>query len=84
MMRWGTTVIEGTPLCQSCQQRSAAGEFRAGRKRMTEGLEKTGVHTSEAKAATDYTYFTCRDCGQGWMLTEDSSAARYLSRRRIA
>jgi len=51
---------------------------------MTEGLEKTGVHTSEAKAATDYTYFTCRDCGQGWMLTEDSSAARYLSRRRIA
>ena len=77
-------MIEQAPLCQSCLQRSAAGEFKAGRTRMTDGLEKTGRHTSAAKAPTEYTYFTCRDCGQGWMLTEDSSAARYLSRRRIA
>ena len=76
-------MIERTPLCQFCQQRSVAGEFRAGRKRMTDGLEITGGHSSAAKAPTDYTYFTCRDCGEGWMLTEDSSAARYLSRRRI-
>jgi len=82
-MLWVKTVIERAPLCPSCQQRSAAGEFRAGRRRMTDGLEKTGGHTSAAKAPTDYTYFTCRDCGEGWMLTEDSSAARYLSRRRI-
>jgi hypothetical protein len=50
---------------------------------MTDGLEKTGRHTSAPQTSTEYTYFTCRDCGQGWMLTEDSSAARYLSRRRI-
>lgn len=49
---------------------------------MIDGLEKTGAYASEATPATDYTYFTCRDCGQRWMLTEDHSAARYLSRRR--
>jgi len=49
---------------------------------MMDGLEKTGGHTTEAKAPTDFTYYTCRDCGQKWMLTEDTSAARYLSRRR--
>ncbi len=68
--------------CQSCHQRSEAGEFKAGRSRMIDGLERTGGHTTEAKAPTDFTYYTCRDCGQKWMLTEDASAARYLSRRR--
>jgi hypothetical protein len=76
-------VIEQGQLCQSCHQRSDAGEFRAGRSRMIDGLEKTGAHTGPAKAPADYTYFTCRDCGERWMLTEDHSAARYLSRRRV-
>ena len=79
-------MIESAPQCQSCDERSAAGEFKAGRSRMIDGLEKTGAHTTPAKAPTDYTYFQCRDCGQQWMLTEDSnfgSAARYLSRRRV-
>ena len=76
------TVIQQAQLCPSCHQRSDAGEFRAGRSRMIDGLEKTGGHTGPPKAPTDYTYFTCRDCGEGWMLTEDHSAARYLSRRR--
>ncbi len=49
---------------------------------MIDGLEKTGVHKSAAKAPTDFTYYTCRDCGEKWMLTEDTSPARYLSRRR--
>ena len=78
-------MIEDAHLCQPCHQRSEAGEFKAGRTRMIDGLEKTGGHTSEAKAATDTTYFTCRDCGQRWMMTEDTSVAgpaRYLSRRR--
>ena len=75
-------MIEQARLCTPCHQRCDAGEFRAGRNRMIDGLEKTGGHTSEAGAATDYTYFTCRDCGERWMLTEDASAARYLSRRR--
>jgi hypothetical protein len=75
-------VIEQVQPCASCRQRSDAGEFRAGHKRMTDGLEKTGVYSSAPKLATDYTYFTCRDCGERWMLTEDTSAARYLSRRR--
>ena len=73
-------MIQGA--CQSCCQRSDAGEFKAGRTRMMNGLEKTGGHTTEAKAPTDFTYYTCRDCGQKWMMTEDTSAARYLSRRR--
>lgn len=80
------TAIEQAPLCQPCHERCEAGEFKAGRKRMTEGLEKTGGHTSAAKPPTDFTYYTCRDCGQKWMLSEDSSvvgpASRYLSRRR--
>jgi hypothetical protein len=79
-------MIEQVSLCQSCQQRSAAGEFKAGRTRMMEGLEKTGVHQSAAELPTDFTYFTCRDCGERWMLSEDTSvvgpASRYLSRRR--
>ena len=49
---------------------------------MIDGLEKTGVHTSAPPKTTGFTYFTCRDCGERWMLTEDASAARYLSRRR--
>ncbi len=75
-------MIEQELVCQSCHQRSEAGEFKAGRSRMMDGLEKTGAHTSAAKPPTDFTYYTCRDCGQRWMLTEDDSAARYLSRRR--
>jgi len=77
-------MIESAQMCQSCQGRSEAGEFRAGRNRMIDGLEKTGMHTTAAKAPADYTYFRCRDCGQKWMLTEDSSlgsSARYLIRR---
>jgi hypothetical protein len=53
---------------------------------MTDGLDKTGGHTAAAPVTTDFTYFACRDCGQKWMLTEDTSAAgpaRYLSRRRV-
>jgi hypothetical protein len=79
-------MIESAPLCQPCIERCAVGEFKAGRSRMIDGLEKTGGHTTPAKASTDYTYFQCRDCGQQWMLTEDSSfggSARYLSRRRV-
>jgi hypothetical protein len=54
---------------------------------MIDGLEKTGGHTSESKGPpTDFTYFTCRDCGERWMLSEDTGvagpASRYLSRRR--
>jgi hypothetical protein len=78
-------MIEQISLCQSCQQRSAVGEFKAGRIRMVEGLDKTGTHTAASPVPTDFTYFTCRDCGQRWMLTEDTSVswpARYLSRRR--
>ena len=75
-------MIEHLPLCQPCHQRSDAGEFKAGRGRMMDGLEKTGGHTSAAKPPTDFTYYTCRDCGERWMMTEDTSAARYLSRRR--
>jgi hypothetical protein len=75
-------MIEQARLCASCHKRSDAGEFRAGRSRMIDGLEKTGVHTSAPPNTTGFTYFTCRDCGERWMLTEDTSAARYLSRRR--
>jgi hypothetical protein len=77
-------VIERVSLCQSCHARSAAGEFKAGRGRMVEGLEKTGGHTAAAPVTMDFTYFACRDCGEKWMLTEDTSlmGARYLSRRR--
>jgi hypothetical protein len=78
-------MIEQVSQCQLCNQRSSAGEFKAGRTRMTEGLEKTGVHTAAAPSPTGFTYFVCRDCGQRWMLTEDTSVswpARYLSRRR--
>ena len=75
-------MIEQTGLCQSCHQRSDAGEFKAGRGRMIDGLEKTGVHSGPVKAPADYTYYTCRDCGERWMLTEDASPVRYLSRRR--
>lgn len=74
------------PGCEPCHQRIEAGEFTAGRRRMIDGLEMTGTHTSTAKAPTEFTYFTCRDCGQRWILTEDTSvpgpASRYLSRRR--
>jgi hypothetical protein len=75
---------EGMSLCQSCRQRSDVGEFKAGRNRLVDGLEETGSHTTRADLPTDYTYFKCRDCGQKWMLSEDSSVrgpARYLSRR---
>lgn len=79
-------MIEHVSLCQSCRQRSAAGEFKAGRTRMIDGLDKTGGHTAAAPVLTAYTYFACRDCGQRWMLSEDPStvgpAGRYLSRRR--
>ena len=75
-------MIEQAHLCQSCHERSEVGEFNAGRSRMIDGLEKTGAHTSAEKAPTDFTYYTCRDCGERWMLTEDTSPARYLSRRR--
>jgi hypothetical protein len=78
-------VIEQVSLCQTCHQRSEAGEFKAGRGLMIDGLEKTGGHTAAAPVTTDYTYFACRDCGEKWMMTEDTSAggpARYLSRRR--
>ena len=80
-------MIEQARLCQSCHQRSEVGEFKAGRTRMIDGLEKTGGHTSETKGPpTDFTYFTCRDCGERWMMSEDtgvvSPASRYLSRRR--
>jgi hypothetical protein len=54
---------------------------------MIEGLDKTGGHTAAAPVLTAFTYFTCRDCGQRWMLSEDPStvgpAGRYLSRRRV-
>jgi hypothetical protein len=80
-------MIEQAALCQMCHQRSAAGEFKAGRTRMIDGLEQTGVHTSTAPSTTGFTYFTCRDCGERWMMSEDSSvvgpASRYLSRRRV-
>jgi len=78
-------VIEQVSLCQTCHQRSEAGEFKAGRALMVDGLEKTGGHTAAAPVTTDYTYFACRDCGEKWMMTEDTSGggpARYLSRRR--
>lgn len=78
-------MIEQVSLCQSCHERSEAGEFKAGRGLMIDGLEKTGGHATPAKTATDFTYFACRDCGEKWMLTEDTSVAgpaRYLSRRR--
>jgi len=78
-------MIEGVALCQPCRERSEVGEFNAGRNRMVGGLEKTGGHAASVKAATDYTYFQCRDCGQKWILSEDSSVrgpSRYLSRRR--
>ena len=75
-------MIEQARLCASCKQRSAAGEFRAGRGRMLDGLEKTGLHTSAPPNTIGFTYFTCRDCGERWMMTEDTSASRYLSRRR--
>ena len=74
-------MIEQARMCQMCHQRSEVGEFRAGRGRMIDGLEKTGAHKSADKAPTDFTYFTCRDCGERWMLTEDASLAKYLSRR---
>ena len=79
-------MIEQAQLCQSCHKRSNAGEFNAGRGRMIEGLDKTGGHTAAAPVLTAFTYFTCRDCGQRWMLSEDPStvgpAGRDLSRRR--
>jgi hypothetical protein len=79
-------MIEQARLCQPCHQRCDAGEFKAGRTRMVDGLEKTGTHQSAVIPPTDFTYFTCRDCGEKWMLSEDTSvvgpASRYLSRRR--
>jgi hypothetical protein len=51
---------------------------------MVEGLKKTGGHTADGAAATDYTYLQCADCGTQWMLKEDRSSghpSRYLSRR---
>ena len=78
-------MIEQVSLCQTCHLRSEAGEFKAGRGLMIDGLEKTGGHTAAAPVTTDYTYFACRDCGEKWMMTEDTSGggpARYLSRRR--
>ena len=44
-------MIEQTSLCQMCHQRTAVGEFKAGRNRMIDGLDKTGVHKSAAKVA---------------------------------
>jgi DNA-directed RNA polymerase subunit RPC12/RpoP len=52
---------------------------------MVDGLEQTGSHVSADELPTNYTYFRCRDCGQKWMLSEDTSVrgpARYLTRRR--
>jgi len=48
-------MIEGAQLCQSCHQRSEAGEFKAGRSRMIDDLEKTGGRTAPARAPADYT-----------------------------
>ena len=72
-------------MCRSCHERAEVGEFKAGRNRMVDGLKKTGGHSSDGAAATDYTYLECDDCGQQWMLKEDRSSghpSRYLSQRR--
>jgi predicted RNA-binding Zn-ribbon protein involved in translation (DUF1610 family) len=79
-------MIEGEALCQSCRDRSDVGEFKAGLRRMMDGLERTGSHTTAAKAPAEYTYFKCRECGEEWIFAEDSSvrgSSRNLSRRRV-
>jgi len=52
---------------------------------MIDGLEQTGGHASPDGLGTKFAYYTCVDCGQRWMLSEDTSVrgpARLLSRRR--
>ena len=75
----------GASSCPSCDERSAAGEFKAGRTRMMDGLEQTGGHASPDGPGNNYSYFKCANCGQRWILSEDTSVrgpARLLSRRR--
>lgn len=77
-------MITGANSCQSCDERSAVGEFKAGRDRMISGLEETGGHGTPDGLGTNHKYFTCRECGQKWMLSEDTSVrgpARLLRRR---